>query len=77
MLNYQDAKKRIFARAKVPDGYSGHMAEVGISLIDGKVCYVAKNGAFWSGLTVTDERESIWMLNNHPSSNAYDIRRTA
>ena len=75
-MNYDDTFKNTFACGTIPDGYSGKKANVNFSLIDGHTIVVAACGCFkFSTPPVLDVDEAIWILRNHPSSNAKAVSR--
>ncbi len=63
---YEQAQQAIFARGTVPDGYFGRTTQVGFALIDGQIMVVAKCGYYRLGMPAIDEREALWLLQNHP-----------
>ena len=76
MLNYDDAKSKVFAAGRIPNGYFGDTAAVEFALIGQRIVTVAECGCFNAGLPlVVDEDEAFWILQRHPTSNATRLRR--
>ena len=78
-MNYQDAKKAVFARGTIPDGYNGDRASVGFAFdpATGKTIVVADCGCFTHQVPqAVDIEESLWLLKNHPSANNTKITST-
>jgi len=74
-IPYQQVSKSAFATATIPDGYSGDYARVRVALIGNRIVYVASCGYFGAGLPdAIDQREALWLINNHPSSRARSIQ---
>jgi len=75
MLKYEEMKNKIFATGTIPDGYAGKIICVGFAHHEGKTIVVAPCGYFTSGLPDSvDAQESLWLLKNHPNSNATKIQ---
>lgn len=75
-MNYKQATKAIHSRGTVPDGYFGDRASVGFAfdVESGKTLVVTKTGFYNSGLPdALDVKESIWLLNNHPTAKNYKV----
>ena len=71
--------KTIFATGVIPDGYFGKTAQVEFAYDaeSGKTLAVWSGGYFvYSTPPAIDSTEAYWLLNNHPSSNATQIKPT-
>ena len=77
MLNYETAKQNVFATGVVPDGYFGATRNVKFSFdqASGQTVTVTDRGCFHAGLPpAIDTTEALWLLRNHPSSRASNVR---
>ena len=67
-------KLSLFATGITPDGYSGKTANVKFMFDgeSGKTVVIWGNGAYFTYQTpqAIDKFEALWLLKNHPSSNA-------
>jgi len=67
----------LFAYGQIPDGYSGHRANVEFHFMEenGKTLAVHKHGYFtYHTPPAMDVSEALWLLKNHPFSNSKFIR---
>ena len=79
MVTYSEAKRNVFAAGIVPDGFFGKTAQVEFAFDtgSGKTLAVWSGGHFvYSTPPAVDSTEAYWLLNNHPSSNATQIKPT-
>ena len=64
-----------FAFGKIPDGFTGRTATVLFFLIGGKTIAKHQSGCFtYHAPQAIDTKEALWLLHNHPSSNATEIQ---
>ena len=76
-MEYNEMIKKVFATGSIPDGYFGDRASVKFAFDDksGKTIIIAGCGCFcYQTPPAIDKHEALWLLNNHPFSNARNVR---
>ena len=70
-LSYDEAKKHVFAKGSIEDGYNGDYTEVEFSLVNNQIIVVSPHGCYRSGLPeVKDTQAAIGMLLKAPLGEA-------
>jgi len=77
-MTYQDAKKQVFARGSVPDGYLGErcLCEFAFDSESGRTLTVCSSGFFRTPIPdAMDKAEALWLLQNHPVASHININQ--
>ena len=76
-MNYEQAKRSVFAVGRASDGYSNKSTPVGFALapVSGDTFRIlaVHDAGYYSAMPhiVTGEAEAAWMLNHHPEARAF------
>lgn len=77
-MTYQDAKKNVFARGSIPDGYFGErcLCEFAFDHESGKTLTVCSCGFFTSPIPpAINKEEALWFLQHHPVASHININQ--
>jgi hypothetical protein len=73
-MDYNEAKKQVFASGSQPDGYFGKRTQVEFALVNNQIISVCECGCFKTGLPdVNTISEAIWLLKHHPTAKYINI----
>jgi hypothetical protein len=75
-MTYAEAITKIFAAGTIPDGYFGETADVQFAFDaeSGVTVVVTPTGFFRASIPpAVDTDEALWLLRNHPRSNARNV----